>query len=131
MFRRAVLRLVVASSLALAGCAGSVSGPATPTPSPPQISDENATERALAAETAYVSARLENASCLDSWEIGEFTMRAEATVTNRTDRGVIVAVQRPYSWTKDETVADLGSTARYRVTETDSTRLSGSSLNPC
>ena len=138
MALRTTLLVVTAGSLLLAGCTGSLGGdtpagdrqtPATATPS--QLPANGVTDRALEAETNYVSARLENASCLRSWGIGEYTTNAEATVRNRTERGVVVAVQRPYSWERNASIADLVSNARYLVTENDTVRQSGPSIDPC
>lgn len=148
MSLRTALLVVAAGTLLLAGCADSLGGdtpaadrqtPATATPS--QLPASEVTDRALEAETSYVSARLENASCLRSWGIGEYTTNAEATVLDRTERGVIVEAQRPYSWEKNaspvdgasnaRSVADLVSNARYLVTANDTVRQSGPSIDPC
>lgn len=138
MALRAALLVVTAGSLLLAGCTGSLGGSSptaerqTPaTASPSQLPASEATDRALEAETNYVSARLGNASCLRSWGIGEYTTNAEATVLNRTERGVIVDVQRPYSWERNASIVDGVSNARYLVTENDTLRQSGPSIDPC
>jgi hypothetical protein len=119
--------------LLVAGCGGAgdtpLRGDDPTTPAVP--TDATATDRALAAEGEYVSARLANASCLTYWELGEFTASATATVTNRTQDGVVVAVQRPYSWGTNQTVADGVSNARYLVTDTETIRRSGPSIAPC
>ena len=120
MARRTALLVVVAGTLLLAGCAGS-SGPP----------DSKATDRALEAETDYVSARLPNATCLGRWGVGEYTTNAEATVVDRTNRGVVVEVQRPYSWERGAMTADAVSNARYLVTESDTVRQSGPPIDPC
>ncbi|SDX38707.1 hypothetical protein SAMN05443574_14110 [Haloarcula vallismortis] len=123
MHNRAIFMVIVAGVLLLSGC-NSPSEQAS-------IMESEATDRALEAETEYVSARLQNASCLTYGETGEFTTSAEATVINRTQDGVVVNVQRPYSWEKDGTVADLVSNASYLVTENQTIRRSGTSIAPC
>ena len=137
---RTALLAVTAVCLIFSGCAGSPGGtttdadqPQRTTVAPAQLPDSEATDRALAAEAEYVSERLRNASCIDYWEIGQFTMEATASVENRTHRGRVVAVQRPYSWGKKEPdlVADTASNARYLVTENETVRRSGKSIDPC
>jgi len=126
---------IVAVLLLFAGCGGSFDtqtpGATQQTVAPATLPDSEATDRALEAETDYVSARLENASCLSYGETGEFTASAEATVTNRTQNGVVLNVQRPYSWAKNDTVADLVSNASYLVTKNQTNRRSGTSISPC
>lgn len=138
MRRQQLILLITVLCLTLAGCIGSPDGQSsaaaetsTITETPTTLPASEATERALDAETRYVSARLRNASCLHSWGIGEYTTEAEATLINRTSRGVVVQVQRPYAWEKNASMADLSSEARYLVTENESVRLSGSSIDPC
>lgn len=138
MRQRLLLLLATVLCLTLAGCSGSLgsqssSAPATSTTTetPVELSASEATERALEAETHYVSARLQNASCLHSWGIGEYTTEADARVINWTSRGVVIQVQRPYSWEKNTSIADLSSEARYIVTDNKTVRMSGSSITPC
>jgi hypothetical protein len=133
MDRPTALLALSVTVLLLSGCTSAPSGDQPPrtTVAPAQLPDSAATDRALAAETESVSSQLRNASCLDYWEIGQFTAEAEATVTNRTKHGVVVDVQRPYSWAKDGGVADAVANARYLVTENETIRRSGPSIDPC
>ena len=135
MVRETALLAATAAVVLLSGCAGAPSGDrsAKTTVAPAQLPDSAATDRALAAETESVSERLRNASCIDYWEIGQFTMEATASVENRTYRGVVVAVQRPYSRGRNEPdlVADTASNARYLVTENETIRRSGKSIDLC
>ncbi|GGM48396.1 hypothetical protein GCM10009006_32040 [Haloarcula argentinensis] len=96
-----------------------------------QLNISEAKERALEAETSYVSTRLKNASCLDSWDIGSFTAGPDATVINQTNRGVVIKARRPYSWEKGKSVYDAEHYARYLVTKTELKRLSGDTIEPC
>ncbi len=138
MARRTAGFAITVALLSPSGCATTPCGistgtdqPSRTTVAPAQLPDSEATDRALDAETDYVSSRLRNASCLDYWELGQFTAEARATATNRTHRGVVVDVQRPYSWGKDELVADEVLNGRSLVTENETTRRSGQSIAPC
>jgi hypothetical protein len=121
--RRSILRAGgLITALGVAGCSGdSKSG----------IDESAAEERALSDETEYVETRLQNATCLESWGIGEYTMEATATVTDRTEEGVRVEVQRPYSYSTTEQIADVATHATYLVAENQTERLSGDSVGPC
>lgn len=148
--RKALLLAVVVSSLKLAGCTNIVSDQpttseqpttATPTPTAPtttqstiassDLSDSTAKDRALTAEETYLSAHLSNESCLNDWGTTPTTMDKEATIVNRTADGVVVDVTHPYWYSTGSSEADLGSNARYLVTENETTRLSGDDIDPC
>lgn len=96
-----------------------------------EISDEEATTRALAAEETYLQSRLQNASCLLSWGTTPTTSSEEATVVERTAEGVVVDVTHPYWYSKEGEEADLSSHAFYLVTETRIERTSGDDVAPC
>ena len=134
--RHALLFAFVLTSVALAGCA---SLPGTQPPStttttvaPSALSDSTAKEQALNAEETYLSAHLQNASCLESWGTEPTAVSKQATVMNRTTSGVVVDVTHPYHYaTTDGKHADVGSDARYLVTLNDTTRVSGDDIHPC
>ena len=141
MYDQRALLLAIVCSLALTGCSTLSDGPATPksavtsgqeTPTiDAQVNVSEARERALNSETDYVTARLQNASCLDSWDVGSFTVGPKVTVVNHSDRGITVRVRRPYSTAKGEAVYDAEHYARYLVTKTGTERLSGDTVAPC
>ena len=117
--------VALAVLLALAGCAGLGTGG-------PDITDEEARERALAAEERHISDRLGNASCVESWSPESYVgIEQEATVTNRTERGVFVTVRHPLTYSTEQTEADVASEARYLVTADDVERLGGTDVAPC
>jgi len=89
-------------------------------------------------------ARLSNANCLETWETNPTVTNENATVVNRTQDGVIVRVEHPYSYTEvpantddtDQNVtvssyADGASRARYLVRRNDIRRVSGDVIRPC
>lgn len=137
--RYALLFAVVLTSVVLAGCTAlpGTEPPSTTTTmvdstvAPSDLSDSTAKERALNTEEAYLSARLRNASCLRSWGTAPTTGTANATVVNRTSEGVIVEAHHPYSYATNSSHADGLSHARYLITPTNSTRLSGNQIEPC
>lgn len=98
---------------------------------PSKISDEEAKERALAAEKVYVEKYLKKASCLENWGTRPTTASKEATVTGRTAEGVRVEVSHPYSYSTGDTEADLASKGAYLVTIDGTARISGDSVSPC
>lgn len=120
--RLACLALVVAAAV-LAGCASPLSGPG--------FSDENATERALAAEEAFVSERLSNATCVDEWGTEATVVDREAVVTDRSGEALSVNVTQPYWYGTAEDSADGASRARYRVTANATERVGGDTVSPC
>jgi hypothetical protein len=133
---RALGLVVVALLTVLAGCAAPLGGG-------PTVSETDAKERALQAEESYLTARLSNASCLENWGTSPTVTNEEATVVNRTQDGVLVAVKHPFSYTTVSTTDDPDSTltarsyadgasrARYLVTEEDARRVSGDEIRPC
>lgn len=134
---RALSLVLVALLTGLAGCAAPLGGA-------PPVSDTDAKERALQAEESYLTAHLSNASCLENWGTSPTVTNEEATVVNRTQDGVLVAVKHPFSYTKvlastgdsDSTrsarsYADGASRARYLVTEEAVRRVSGDEVQPC
>lgn len=107
--------------LSVAGCLG---GPA--------VTADDAKERALAAEGDDVTARLENASCVDGWGLTSYAgVERTATVTNRTADGVYVAVTQPYWYSTAREEADVGSEATYLVTADTVRRVDGTDVAPC
>jgi hypothetical protein len=121
--RTALLCITITAGILLSGCIGAPTAD-QPSPAASAVDNGEATERALNAENAYVSARLENASCIDDWSFTQYFAEQNATVLNRTERGVVVEVTRPFSWTDDGLVTDAVSNPRYLVNETETVRLS-------
>ena len=96
------------------------------------ISNSDAKERALAAEERHITEQLENASCVESWSPISFVgLEEQATVTNRTDDGVYVVVNHPYSYSTAQVEADVESEAHYLVTSDDADRIRGTKVSPC
>lgn len=117
--------LILVLLVAFTGCTG-VSGIGS------DVTDEEARERALDAEEQYITEQLENASCVESWSPTSFVgLEEEATIMNRTDKGVQVVVKHPYSVATEELEADTESEARYLVTPEDEDRISGTKVSPC
>lgn len=103
------------------GCAGG-----------PGVSNDEAKDRALAAEEAYITEQLENASCVQSWSLRSFVgIEEEATTLNETATGIYVEVSHPYSYATNTTEADVGTEARYFVTANMTDRLAGTTVSPC
>ncbi|WP_224270498.1 hypothetical protein [Haloprofundus salinisoli] len=113
----------------------SVGDPSTtePTAVPASVvSDEEAKERALEAEKAHITEQLENASCVSGWGPTAPTgVEKRAVVIDRTADGVHVEVTHPYWYSTDDTEADVGSDARYAVTDETVRRVSGDDVAPC
>lgn len=104
----------------------------TPRPTPtdaPAVRD--AKDRALAAEEAFITRRLENAACLDEWGFSAPVVDKEASVVERTGETFVVDVQHPYWYTEGETHADTGSEARYEVGPETVERVRGDDVSPC
>lgn len=95
------------------------------------VSDDEAKERALAAEKAYLRTQLKDASCLENWGTAPTTASKRATVAGRTADGVRVELQHPYSYSTGDTHADGASRATYLVTAEDEQRVEGDSISPC
>jgi hypothetical protein len=124
--RRGLLRFFGAAlGLGTAGCLD------RRTSATPSVSDEEAKERALAAEEAFLAGRLRNASCLTNWGTYPTTMSESATVVNRTADGVFVEVVHPYSYSTENVSADGGSNALYVVTADGTRRVRGDDVAPC
>jgi len=104
--------------------------PATTIP-PSSVSDDEAKERALAAEEAHLSERLEAADCLENWGTTATTASEEATVAERTGDGVRVLLQHPYWYSTDDTEADASSSAQYLVDAETAERVGGDDVDPC
>jgi hypothetical protein len=121
--RAALLALAVVVAIALAGCSG-LGGP--------DVTDDAAKERALTAEEQYLTARFENASCVEDWGLQSFTgIDREATVVNRTTDGLYVDVTQPFWYSTAEVEADVSSEATYLVTRDDVARVAGREIKPC
>jgi len=117
--------LILASLVAFAGCPGIGS-------TGPDVTDEEARERALDAEKRHITEQLEDSSCVESWSLHSFVgLEEQATVTNRTDSGAHVAVKHPYSYSTKRDEADVESEANYLVTADDVNRVSGTNVSPC
>lgn len=117
--------LILVLLIAFTGCAG-IGGIG------PDVTDEEAKERALAAEEQHITDQLENTSCVESWSPTSFVgLEEEATVTNRTDEWMHVVVKHPYSVTTEEIEADTESESRYLVTSENVDRISGTKVSPC
>lgn len=102
------------------------------TVSPSEVSDEEARDRALAAEEEFLTARLENASCLNGWGTTPATVDESAAVVDRSADGVTVSVTHPYWYSTDRAEADLASEAVYVVTEDEARRVGdGEDVSPC
>mgnify|MGYP000392145502 CR=1 FL=1 len=134
---RALLTLALATVLLGAGCIGA---PTAPGAGETGVSDEAATNRALAAEERYIASALSNADCVDSWGTAPTITQKEATVVERGGEGVLVEVQHPFSYSTETTTedgrnesihADGATEATYRVTADGTERVSGTGLSPC
>ncbi|WP_152529726.1 hypothetical protein [Candidatus Halobonum tyrrellensis] len=96
------------------------------------VSDDEATERALAAEEVYIRTQLKEASCTESWGLESYTgVETEATVSERTADGVRVSVTHPYWYSTATTEADGASRATYLVTAESIQRVDGDSIISC
>ena len=132
--RRDVLRLCgVTSGLVLAGCieASTDEPDASNRSDASNVSDEAAEERALSAETRYLTRQLEDASCLETWGTRPTTASRRATVVDRTAHGVYVEVTHPYSYSTESVEADGASEATYLVTDDGTARKRGDHVYPC
>lgn len=148
-YRRAVLALCASAAGLGAGCldgsptdggADDAGDDATqpddattepPTVSPSEVSDGAAKERALAAEEEFLTARLENASCLNDWGTTPSTVSESAEVVDRSAEGVTVSVTHPYWYSTGNEEADLASDAVYVVTADEVRRTGGTNVSPC
>jgi hypothetical protein len=95
------------------------------------ISDDDAKERALAAEKEYLTEQLQSAPCLNNWGTYPTTARKRATVAGRTSEGVRIEVFHPYSYSTDRVEADGASRADYLVTADEAQRIDGDAVSPC
>lgn len=100
------------------------------------LSVQVAESRAMDAESAYVTAQLESASCLSDWGINEGAgPSADASVTGVTASGVRVSVTLPYAYTVEREgeplFADTASRAVYEVSLTGTRRVRGDTISPC
>lgn len=96
------------------------------------VSKGAAKERALSAEEEHIAGQMENAPCVEGWGLTSYAgVEEEARVTNRTADGVYVAVTHPYAYSTAEVEADVGSDARYLVTEDAVERVGGTEVSPC
>ncbi|WP_058366176.1 hypothetical protein [Haloparvum sedimenti] len=143
--RRRLLAAVGAVAVGSAGCLGAppasdgtesptATRTETPTPTPtpnPPVGDEEATERALAAEEAYLQDRLSAADCLENWGTTPTTASREAAVVAHTDEHVRVELQHPYWYSTASAEADSASEAVYEVTADDERRVEGDEIQPC
>lgn len=85
---------------------------------------------ALAYEAAYLHNALRNASGLTSFGVGgEYTTTNEARIVNRSGAGVYVRVRMTYTFSTENSVADLVSEALYLVTIEDIRRVRGSEIS--
>ncbi|WP_336024815.1 hypothetical protein [Halobellus salinisoli] len=118
---RKPVHFALVAMLLTAGCLGGSS-----------ITTNEAKERALAAEEAHVIDQFENASCVEDWGLESYTgVEREAAVINQTSAGVYVDVSQPFWYSTAETEADVGSEAKYLVSENETRRLDGTEVSPC
>lgn len=88
--------------------------------------------RVLAAEEAYITDQLENASCVEEWGLTDYGGWGKgATVISQSADGVYVKVRHPYWYGTGELESDGGSEATYLVTDDETQRLSGTNVTPC
>ncbi|WP_435358984.1 hypothetical protein [Haloarchaeobius sp. DFWS5] len=93
---------------------------------------DDAKERALSAEAAYIQSAFQNASCVTDWGLDAVTGEKEATVVEETGEGLSVEVHHPYWYETEKDQADSISVATYRVTEGSVERVDGdTNQNPC
>lgn len=140
-----VLLCCLLSNPAIAGClgvadvgdsdrteVGELNGTETRGSDGTDVGDEEAKERALAAEEDYLTSQFENASCIEEWGLTAYGGIAEnATISNRTVDGVYVEVTHPYWYGTGQDEVDYGSTALYLVTPDNVQRIDGDDISPC
>lgn len=95
-----------------------------------------AEQRVFSAEETYVANQLNNASCVIEWGVNEgIGLDPEMAVTGFSGGGLRVAVAVPYNFAEQEdndtTVGITASEAVYRVTPTETRRLSGDGVVNC
>lgn len=95
-----------------------------------------AEQRAFSAEESYVTNQLDDASCLVEWGVNDgVALRPEMAVTGLAGGGLRVTVAVPYHFAKRDgnqtIVGDTASEAVYRVTPTETQRLSGDDISYC
>jgi len=96
------------------------------------VSNDEAKERALAAEAEHITAQLGNASCVESWGLASYAgVEKEAAIMNQTADGVYVEVTHPFWYSTEQEEADVGSDAQYYVTADTVQRVSGTNVSPC
>ncbi len=114
------------------------------------LSDAAAKSRAFGAEKRYIRSRLENETCLANLETFGASTAPNASIVNRSDAGVYVRVQQPYSFVTKASdgdnstnstaashggtseYADVYSTALYFVTPNSIRRVRGDPVShPC
>lgn len=93
--------------------------------------EADAKDQALAAERAYVTRQLRNASCLDEWGFSAPVVDREASIVDRTDGSYTLEVQQPFWYSEGETHADTFSTATYVVDAEGAERTHGDPVSPC
>jgi hypothetical protein len=97
---------------------------------------EAAEQRAFSAEETYVTNQLDDASCLVEWGVNDGVgLQPEMAVTGLSGGGLRVMVAVPYHVAEQDgnqtTVGDTASEAVYRVTPTETRRLSGDDISYC
>lgn len=95
-----------------------------------------AEQRAFSAEETYVTNQLDDASCLVEWGVNEGVgLKPKMAVTGLAGNGLRVTVAMPYHVAEQDsnqtTVGDTTSEAVYRVTPTETRRLSGDDISYC
>lgn len=96
------------------------------------VSDEEAIERALAAEEEFLAEHFRNASCLTDWGVTPRSAASQTKVTKRTAEGVYVAATVEWYTTTEEVDDDGLSKAVYVVTADSIERVQGDSpWSPC
>jgi hypothetical protein len=125
-----IILFLLALSAGLAGCSGIDGGATTTEREFNDISNQTAKERALTAESDYVSRVLSNASCLTNFDT-TISPESEAQIINRSQRGIFVDVSFLYSYETDTVEADVGTLPIYRITDNRTVRVEGDSIEPC
>jgi len=100
-------------------------------PSPPSnLSADVVRDIAAEAEEAHLYDRLESASGLEDYGVAGYTVQPGAYVADRGPNAVLVRVRLGYSYECGSTVADLVSTATYRITTEEVVRVDGTTVDP-
>jgi len=101
----------------------------TDPPAPPSnLSNETVRRVAAEALQAHLHNQLSNLSGAREYGTSSPTIDPEAKIIDRGDDFVLVRVRIGYSWECGASIADLSSTAKYRINYDNITRVSGGSI---